>query len=40
MARGCYGRLKKKMKVKNLKGTAKERRIWRGLAKKEKTHKG
>jgi hypothetical protein len=30
----------KKLKVKNWKETAKDRRIWRDLAEKAKTHKG
>jgi hypothetical protein len=30
----------KKLEVKNWKGTAKERRTWRDLAKKAKIHKG
>jgi hypothetical protein len=30
----------KKLKVKNCKQTAKERKTWRELAEKEKTHKG
>jgi hypothetical protein len=30
----------KKLKVKNWKETAKDRRTWRDLAKKAKTHKG
>jgi hypothetical protein len=30
----------KKLKVKNWKETAKDRRTWRDLAEKEKTHKG
>jgi hypothetical protein len=30
----------KKLKVKNWKETAKDRRTWRNLAKKAKTHKG
>ena len=30
----------KKMKVKNWKETAKERRTWRDLAERAKTHKG
>jgi len=40
MARGCYGRSKKNLKVKYWKETAKERRIWRDLAEKAKTHEG
>jgi len=39
MARGCYGRSKKKLKAKNWKETAKDR-TWRDLAEKAKTHKG
>jgi hypothetical protein len=39
MARGCYGRLKK-LKVKNWKESAQDRRTWRDLAEKVKTHKG
>jgi hypothetical protein len=31
---------KKKLKVKNWKEAAKNRRTWRGLAEKAKTHKG
>jgi len=30
----------KKLKVKNLKETAKDRRTWRDLAERAKTHKG
>jgi hypothetical protein len=30
----------KKLKVKNWKKTTKDRRTWRDLAEKEKTHKG
>jgi hypothetical protein len=37
MARGCHGRLKK-LKIKNWKETAKDRRTWRDLAEKAKTH--
>jgi hypothetical protein len=40
MARGCHGRSIKKLKVKNWKKTAKDRRTWRELAEKAKTHKG
>jgi hypothetical protein len=41
MARGCHGRLKKaENKKKNWKETAKDRRTWRDLAEKAKTHKG
>ena len=39
MARGCYGR-SKKVKVKNWKETAKDRRTWRDLAEKAKNLKG
>ena len=39
MARGCYRR-SKKAKVKNWKEIAKDRRTWRHLAEKAKTHKG
>jgi len=35
MTRGCHGRFKK-----NWKETAKDRRTWRDLAEKAKTHKG
>jgi hypothetical protein len=38
MARGCHGR-SKKLKFKNWKETANERRTWRYLVVKEKTHK-
>jgi len=38
-ARGCYGR-SKKMKVKNRKEIANDRRTWRDLAEKAKTHTG
>jgi hypothetical protein len=31
---------KKKLKIKNWKETAKDRRIWGDLAEKAKTHKG
>jgi len=41
MARGCYGRSKKKkLNVKNWKEVAKDRRTWRYLAERTKTHKG
>jgi len=40
MARRCYGRYKKKLKVKNRKETAKDRRTWRDLAERAKTHEG
>ena len=40
IARGCHGRSKKKLKVKNWKETTKDRRTWRDLAQKAKTHKG
>jgi hypothetical protein len=40
MARGCYGRYKKKLKVKNWKEMAKDRRTGRGLAEKAKNKKG
>jgi len=30
----------KKLKVKNWKETAKDKRTWRGLAERAKTHKG
>jgi hypothetical protein len=39
MARGCHGRLKKS-KNKNWKEAAMDRRTWRDLAEKAKTHKG
>ena len=39
MARRCHGR-SKKLKVKNWKEAAKDRRTWRDLAEKAKTHKG
>jgi hypothetical protein len=38
--RGCYGRFKKVENKKNWKERAKDRRIWRDLAGKAKTHKG
>jgi hypothetical protein len=38
-ARGCRGR-SKKLKVKNWKEAAKDRRTRRGLAEKAKPHKG
>jgi len=40
MARGCYGRSKKKLKVKNWKETGKDRRTGRELAERAKTHEG
>jgi hypothetical protein len=40
MARKCHGRSKKKLKVKNWKEAAKDRRTWRDLVEKAKTHKG
>ena len=40
MARGCYGRSKKKLKVKNWKETAKGRKNGRDLVENAKTHKG
>jgi hypothetical protein len=40
MARGCRGRFKKAENKKNLKETAKDRKTWRDLAEKVKTHKG
>jgi len=39
MVRGCHERSKKKLKLKNWKETAKDRRTWRDLAEKAKTHK-
>jgi hypothetical protein len=39
-ARGCQGRSKKMLKVKNWKEAGKGRRTWRNLAEKSKTHKG
>jgi hypothetical protein len=39
MAKGCYGRFKK-LKVNNGKETAKDRRNWRDMAEKAKTHNG
>jgi len=39
MARRCHRR-PKKLKVKNWKEAAKDRRTWRDLAEKAKTHKG
>ena len=39
MARGGHGRLKK-LKIKNWKEAAKDRRTWRDLAEKAKAHKG
>jgi hypothetical protein len=38
MTRGCHGRLKK-LKIKNWKETAKDRKTWRDLAEKAKTYK-
>jgi hypothetical protein len=40
MARGCHGRSKKKLKIKNWKEAAKDRKTWRDLAEKTKIHKG
>jgi hypothetical protein len=40
MARICHGRFKKKLKIKNWKETTTDRRTWRDLADKAKTHKG
>jgi hypothetical protein len=41
MARGCHGRfIKAENKNKNWKETTKDRRTWRDLAEKAKTHKG
>ena len=40
MARRSHGRSKKKLKVKNWKEAAKDRRTWRDLAERAKTHKG
>jgi hypothetical protein len=41
MARRCHGRSqKKKLKVKNWKETAKDRKTWRDLAENTKTHRG
>jgi hypothetical protein len=40
MARGCHGRLKKAENKKNWKETTKDRKTWRDLAEKAKTHKG
>ena len=40
MAGGCHRRSKKNLEVKNWKETAKDRRTWRVLAEKAKTHKG
>jgi hypothetical protein len=37
---GVMEDLKKRLKVKNWKETAKERRTWRDLAERAKTHKG
>jgi hypothetical protein len=39
IARRCHGRFKK-LKVKNWKEAVKERRTWKVLAEKAKTHKG
>jgi hypothetical protein len=39
MVRRCHGR-SKKLKVKNWKKAAKDRRTWRHMAEKAKTHKG
>jgi hypothetical protein len=39
MARGCHGK-SKHLKVKDGKKTAKDRRTWRDLSEKEKTHRG
>jgi hypothetical protein len=39
MARGCHG-ISKKSKVKNWKETAEDRRTWRDVAEKAKTHRG
>ena len=40
MARRCHGRSKKKLKAKNWKEAAKDRRTWRELVEKAKPHKG
>jgi hypothetical protein len=41
MARGCDGRFKKlRIKKKDWKEAAKDRRTWTDLAEKAKTHKG
>jgi hypothetical protein len=40
MARTCNERSKKKLKVKNRKKAAKDKRSWRDLGEKAKTHKG
>jgi hypothetical protein len=40
MTRRSHGRSKKKLKVKNWKKAAKDRRTWRDLAEKGKTHNG
>jgi hypothetical protein len=40
MAGRCHGRSKKKLKFKNWKEAANDRRTWRGLDEKAKTHKG
>jgi hypothetical protein len=39
MSRGCHGH-PKKLNVKNWKQTAKDRRIWRDLTEKAKSHRG
>ena len=39
MARKCHGR-SKNLEVKNWKETAEDRRTWRDLAEKAKTHRG
>jgi hypothetical protein len=39
MARGCHGRFKKAESKKLEEGIAKDRRTWRDLAEKAKTHK-
>jgi hypothetical protein len=39
MARRCHG-ISKKLKVKTWEEAAKDRKIWRDLAEKAKTHKG
>jgi hypothetical protein len=39
MARGCHER-SEKLKVKNWKKATKDRRTWRDLAEKARTHKG
>ena len=40
MARRCHGRSKKNLKVRKWKETAKDRRAWRDLTEKAKTHRG